>query len=115
MRSVIKERINELFSSYDLLSGSGVKRNTERIRSVFPGITDEELKEIFDYLDGFEKYCDTFGEKLSKEIGAPTLPEEGESGKLAAECIAQIREKYPEIDEAHIKELLANYCWLSNR
>ena len=115
MRSEIKERINELFSSYDLLSGSGVKRNTERIKSVFPDITDAELKEIFNYLDGFEKYCDTFGEKLSREISAPMLPEEGEDGKLVAECVAKIREKYPEIDEAHVKELLGNYCWLSNR
>lgn len=115
MRTEVKERINELFSSSDLFSGKKSKRSKEKMKSVFPDLTDVEIRELFNYLEDFMGYCDSFGEMICEKISVPWLPDEGTDGQLVAGCIANIREKYPEIDEAHIRGYLAHYCWLSNR
>lgn len=115
MRSEILKRINELFDSYDLFSGSGSEEALETIREEFPDITEEELKEFGEYLDGFYDYCLEYGDILAEKYKLPFLPTSGEAKKEIAEYVAVCREKYPEIDEKHIIELFSTDCWLTNR
>ena len=114
MKTEIMKRINDLFDSYDLFS-SRKEKVIEAVKKEFPDITDAELKEFKEYLEGFYHYCLEYGDKLAQKFKTPFLPGTEEAEKEVAEYVAACREKYPEIDEKHIIGIFSMDCWLSNR
>lgn len=56
----IPENISDLFDSYDLFSGMGMKKIHGKIKENFPDLPEEEITEITDYLEEFHEYCRGF-------------------------------------------------------
>ncbi|MBQ2800783.1 MAG: hypothetical protein IJF03_05275 [Lachnospiraceae bacterium] len=114
MKDKLLENINELFDSYNLVGGNS-KKNIDKMKQMMPDITEEDVKEVLDYLEGFYRYCSKYGDKLADKYKAPCLPWNDEAEKDIKEYVLLCQEKYPEIDEEHIRELFSTICWLANR
>lgn len=115
MRAAILENINDLFDSYDLFSVEGQNEIRDSVKARFPDISENELKELDDYLKGFYEYCIKFADLLADKYKMPFLPESDEALKDIADHIAECKKKYPEIDKTHFREFFSTVCWLANR
>ncbi|MCM1181473.1 MAG: hypothetical protein NC347_14555 [Clostridium sp.] len=115
MDNIILEQINDLFDSYDLFGGSGMKRIRDNVKKKIPDIGEEYIKELEDYLNGFYNYCIKFGELLADKYKTPFLPGNEQAQKEIAEYVIECQRQYPEIDEEHIVGVFSNVCWLANR
>ena len=114
MKKEIMDNINSLFDSYDLFSGSGRKEIHAGILSKYPDLSEDDLKEIDEYLDRFDDYCGVYGDKLAKH-GLPSIPESGPIKSETDKYVEICKKEFPEIDEKHILELFYTICWLANR
>lgn len=115
MNNTIPEHINDLFDSYDLFSGTGIKKIYSSIKKNLPDLSEEEIKEITDYLDGFYKYCLNFADMIADKYKTPFLPKVEEAQIEIAEYTCECQKKYPEIDDKHIIDIFSVACWLTNR
>lgn len=105
---------NSLFDSYDLFSGSGIKKIHAGILSKYPDLSEDDSKEIDEYPDRFDDYCGVYGDKPAKH-GLPSIPESGPIKSEADKYVEICKKEFPEIDETHILELLSTICRLTNR
>lgn len=112
---IVIENINELFDAYDLFSGTGWEKIRRNIATKCPGVSEVKAKRIEDYLREFYKHCVIYGDELAKKYGAPCLPYSDEAEKEIEEYVRCCKEKYPEIEDAKIRELFGIVCWLTNR
>ncbi|MDE5557421.1 MAG: hypothetical protein K2J32_06975 [Ruminococcus sp.] len=115
MNNTILEHINDLFNSYDLFSGTGIKKIHDSIKKSFPDLSEEEIKEIMDYLDGFYKYCMSFANMIANKYKTPFLPKGEEAQMEIAQYMCECQNKYPAIDDKHIIDVFSVVCWLTNR
>lgn len=113
MRDIVLKNINELFDSYDLFSRE--ESTIEKTKELIPDISEEEMRELLEYLKGFYDFCVVYGDKLAVDYKVPFLPHGDKAEREIKEYTALCREKFPEIDEEHIRELFSTVCWLANR
>ena len=111
----IRENLNKLFNSYDLFSSSGVEKNRSKMRSEIPDITDDEIKEVDEYLQDFYDFCSVYGRKIAEKYKLSHLPYTEEARKEVAEYTYICRERFPEVEEMHIRELFSTVCCMINR
>lgn len=111
----IPENINELFDSYDLFSGTGMKKIHGKIKENFPDLPEEDIRKITDYLEDFYEYCLTFADIISYKYKTPFLPDSQEAQPEITEYVSECHKKYPKIDGQHIIDIFSTACWLANR
>lgn len=114
MKKELIDNMNSLFDSYDLFSEGGTREIHAEILSKYPDLSENDLKEIDEYLDRFYDYCGVYGDKLAKH-NLPFIPESGSIKSEADKYVEICKKEFPEIDETHILELLSTICWLTNR
>lgn len=109
------ENINDLFDSYDLFSGTGMKKIYTKIKENFPDLPEEKIRKISGYLEEFYEYCLDFADIISYKYRTPFLPDSQEAQEEISGYIRECQKKYSEIDEKHITDIFSTACWLSNR
>ncbi|MDE6593558.1 MAG: hypothetical protein K2K57_10930 [Oscillospiraceae bacterium] len=102
MNNTVLEHINELFDSYDLFSGTGIKKIYSSVKRKYPNMSEEEIEGIKDYLCEFYEYCMNFADIISDKYKTPFLPTGEEAQKEITEYVIECRKQYPEIDQEHI-------------
>lgn len=115
MNNTILAHINDLFDSYDLFSGTGVKKIYGTVKNRYPNMSEEEIKEILDYLEGFYEHCLKYAYDIAGKAKTPFLPKGEEAQKEIAEYVSECQKQYPEVDEEHIISIFSTACWLTNR
>ncbi len=115
MNVMVLKYINVLFDSYDLFSETGKNDIYNSIKRRFSNITEEEINEIKEYLNGFYEYCLNFANIIANKYKTPALPKNEEAKTEIAEYVKECQKQYPEFDDKHIIEFFSTVCWLSNR
>lgn len=115
MNNIISEHINECFDSYDFFGSNGKEKIHNSIKTKYPDISSEEIKEIEEYLDLFYICCVEYADILAEKYKTPFLPKGEEAQKEISKYVYECQKKYPIIDEKHITGIFSTVCWLANR
>ncbi len=115
MNKEILENINDLFDSYDLF-GSNTVKIRDRIKTRFPDITEETIKETELYIKKeFGTYCVKYADIIAEKYKTPFLPKSDEAQQEIGEYVKECKKKYPYFDEKKNIEIFSAVCWLANR